>query len=140
MTDIAVFVDSRGGNTRKVADAIARELGVSIGDIKGPVPDNTTIIFLGSGVYGGKPGDAMKKFIENGNFSGRKVALFATSGGEAGAKNMMAMMADAVIQKGGIILGDYHCRGKFLFTNRGHPNQEDLENAKKFAREMTKEP
>jgi hypothetical protein len=35
-----------------------------------------------------------------------------------------------------VILGNYHCRGKFLFTNRGHPDNGDLENAKKFAREM----
>lgn len=138
MTDIAVFVDSRGGNTRKVADAIAGELGVSVGSISGTVPDGAKILFLGSGVYGGKPGDAITKFISSGNFTGRKVALFATSGGAEGAKNMMAMMADSVIQKGGTILGDYHCRGKFLLTNRGHPNQEDLENAKTFAREMTK--
>lgn len=138
MTDIAVFVDSRGGNTRKVADAIAGELGVSVGSISGTVPDGAKILFLGSGVYGGKPGDAITKFISSGNFTGRNVALFATSGGAEGAKNMMAMMADSVIQKGGTILGDYHCRGKFLLTNRGHPNQEDLENAKTFAREMTK--
>ncbi len=136
MSEYTVFVDSRGGNTRKVAEAIAGEIGGSIGNMGGSLPDDATIIFLGSGVYGGKPGDAMKKFIESGNFSGRKVALFATSGGEAGAKNMMAMMADAVIQKGGTILGDYHCRGKFLFTNRGHPSEEDLANAKKFARDM----
>lgn len=138
MTDIAVFVDSRGGNTRKVADAIAGELGVSVGSISGTVPDGAKILFLGSGVYGGKPGDAITKFISSANFTGRNVALFATSGGAEGAKNMMALMADSVIQKGGTILGDYHCRGKFLLTNRGHPNQEDLENAKKFAREMTK--
>ena len=136
MSEISVFVDSRGGNTKKVADAIAGEAGVSIGDIKGTLPEDAKIIFLGSGTYGGKPGDAMTKFIGAGNFTGRKVALFATSGGAEGAKNMMAMMSDAVIQKGGTIIGDYHCRGKFLFTNRGHPSQEDLENAKKFAREM----
>lgn len=136
MSDIAVFVDSRGGNTKKVADAIAGELGISVGSMSGTVPDGAKILFLGSGVYGGKPGDGISKFIASGNFTGRKVALFATSGGAEGAKNMMAMMADSVIQKGGTILGDYHCRGKFLLTNRGHPNQEDLENAKKFAREM----
>jgi flavodoxin I len=140
MTDIAVFVDSRGGNTRKVADAIAGELGVPVGDIKGPLPDDAKILFLGSGTYGGKPGQDMTKFIESGNFTGRKVALFATSGGAEGAKNMMTLMADALLKKGATILGDYHCRGKFLFTNRGHPNQEDLENAKKFAREMIKAP
>lgn len=140
MTEIAVFVDSRGGNTRKLADAIAEELGVSVGDIKGTLPDDAKILFLGSGTYGGKPGEAMMKFIGSGTFTGRSVALFGTSGGAEGAKNMIAMMADALTKKGAAILGNYHCRGKFLFTNRGHPNQEDIGDAKKFAREMIKLP
>jgi len=138
MADIAVFVDSRGGNTRKVGDAIAEELGIKAGDVTAPVPDDAKIIFLGSGTYGGKPGEAMMKFIESGNFTGLKVALFGTSGGPAGSEKMIAVMADALKLKGATILGSYHCRGKFLFTNRGRPNKEDLDNAKKFAREMLK--
>jgi flavodoxin I len=136
MTEIAVFVDSRGGNTRKLADAIAGELGVPVGDLDAGVPGDAKILFLGSGTYGGKPGAGMTKFIGSGTFTGRKVALFGTSGGAEGANNMIALMADALTQKGATILGNYHCRGKFLFTNRGHPGKEDLDNAKKFAREM----
>jgi flavodoxin I len=136
MTEISVFVASRGGNTKKVADAIAEELGVMVGDIGGSLPDDSKIIFLGSGVYGGKPGSAMTEFIGRGDFTARKVALFATSGAAEGAKNMISMMADAVKERGGTVIGDYHCRGKFLLTNRGHPNKEDREEAKKFARGM----
>jgi len=136
MTEISVFVASRGGNTQKVADAIAEELGVMVGDIGGLLPDDSKIIFLGSGVYGGKPGSAMTEFIGRGDFTGRKVALFATSGAAEGAKNMISMVADAVKERGGIVIGDYHCRGKFLLTNRGHPNEEDLQKAKTFARGM----
>lgn len=136
MGEIAVLVDSRGGNTRKVAEAIAGELGVPVGDPGTRLSADSKVVFLGSGVYGGKPGNAMTTFIASENFTGRKVALFATSGGTEGAKNMITMMADALKEKGAIILGDFHCRGKFLFTNRGHPGAEDLENAKKFAREM----
>ena len=136
MTEISVFVASRGGNTQKVADAIAEELGVMVGDIKGSLPNDSSTIFLGSGVYGGKPGSAVTEFIGRGEFTGRKVALFATSGGAEGAKNTISMMADAVKERGGTVIGDFHCRGKFLLTNRGHPNEEDLVKAKKFAREM----
>jgi len=49
---------------------------------------------------------------------------------------MIAAMTDLLTRKGATILGSYHCRGKFLLMNRGHPNKEDLDNAKKFAREM----
>ena len=49
---------------------------------------------------------------------------------------MIAAMADLLTRKGATILGNFHCRGKFLLMNRGHPDKEDLDNAKKFAREM----
>ena len=136
MTDIVVLVDSRGGNTRKVAEAIAEALGVSVGDLAVPLPAEAKTLFLGSGTYGGKPGETMKGFISYNEFSGRRVALFGTSGGPEGAKKMMEVMADDLTRKGATILGTYHCRGKFLFTNRGHPNDEDLANARTFAREM----
>jgi flavodoxin len=136
MTDVSVLVDSRGGNTRKVADAIAEEMGIKAKDVATSPADDAKVLFLGSGTYGGKPGDAMMKFVESGDFSGRKIAIFGTSASLAGAQKMIDMMADALAKKGATILGNYHCRGKMFLVNRGHPNQEDLDNAKKFAKEM----
>jgi hypothetical protein len=49
---------------------------------------------------------------------------------------MIDAMTEILKQKGATILGNYHCKGKFLLVNRGHPDKEDLDNAKKFAREM----
>jgi len=47
---------SRGGNTRKVAEAIANELGVSAKDIRtAGMVSREAFILLGSGNYGGKP-------------------------------------------------------------------------------------
>jgi hypothetical protein len=45
-------------------------------------------------------------------------------------------MTDMVTQKGATIMGTFHCRGKFFLVHRSHPDKEDLDNAKKFAREM----
>jgi len=136
MTDISVFVDSRGGNTKKVADAIAEELGVKVGDLRASQSDDGKILFLGSGTYGSKPGEAMMKFIESGNFTGRNIAIFGTSGGFAGGQKMITAMADTLTRKGATIVGSYHCRGKTFLINWGHPTKEELDNAKKFAREM----
>jgi flavodoxin len=138
MAEVSVFVDSRGGNTRKVADAIAEELGVKSNDARISPLDDANILFLGSGTYGSRPGEAMTKFIDAGNFTGRKVALFGTSMNPAGAEKMIAAMEDAVTKKGATVLGRYHCPGKFLLFNRSRPNSEDLDNAKKFAKEMRK--
>jgi flavodoxin len=136
MTDYSVLVDSRGGNTRKVADAIAEEMGIKVRDAKTSSLDDAKVLFLGSGTYGGKPGETMMKFIESGNLSGRKVAIFGTSASLAGGQKMISTMTDILLQKGATILGSYHCKGKFFLVNWGHPDKEDLDNAKKFTREM----
>lgn len=139
MTDVSVVVDSRGGNTRKVADAIAEEMGITAKDVTPGLIDDAKLLFLGSGIYAGKPGEAMMKFIESGDFSGRKVALFGTSASLAGGQKLITTMTDALTKKGATIAGSYHCRGKMFLINRGHPDNEDLENAKKFARTMKKD-
>jgi flavodoxin len=139
MTDVSVIVDSRGGNTRKVADAIAAEMGITAKDVTPGLTDDAKLLFLGSGTYGGKPGEKMMKFIEMGNFSGRRVAMFGTSASLAGGQKMINSMTDSLTKKGAIIAGAYHCKGTWLLINWGHPNKEDLENAKKFARMMKKD-
>lgn len=136
MTDVAVYVDSRGGNTRKVADAIAEELGVKVGDITAPLPDDAKVLFLGSGTYGGAPGIDMMKFVTDNTFTGRKVALFGTSAGTRGGEKMIAAMEDALTRKGALVPGNFICRGQMFLFNRGRPNQDDLDNAKKFARRI----
>jgi flavodoxin I len=131
-----VLYDSKGGNTRKVADAIAGELGIAATDIKtaslGPADG---VLFLGSGCYGGRPGENMAKFIEANDFRERRVALFGTSGGGAG--NEVTAMETAVKEKGAEVIGRYFCRGQMaLLFSRGHPDPADIDAARKFAREM----
>lgn len=133
-----VLFFSRSGNTRKLADAIAEELGVKAVEVKtasiSPAPG---VIFLGSGCYGGMPGEDMTKFIQAHDFTGRKVALFSTSWMNAGKE--IEMMSTALKDKGASVIGNYHCKGKAgPIFNRGHPDQADLAGGKKFAQEMAK--
>jgi flavodoxin len=139
MTDVSVIVDSRGGNTRKVADAIAEAMGISVKDVTPGLTDDAKLLFLGSGTYGGKPGEKMMKFIESMDFSGRRVAMFGTSASLAGSQKMVNAMTDALTKKGATIAGAYQCLGKMVVINWSHPDKEDLENAKNFARMMKKE-
>ncbi len=134
----SVLYYSMTGSTKKMASAIADELGVEALDVKklAAVPQDG-VLFVGSGCYGDKPGEDMAKFIAAHDFTGRKVALFGTSG--AGAGKEVAAMAEAFKQKGATVLGSYYCKGKaFIVVNIGHPSKDELEGARKFAREMAK--
>jgi flavodoxin len=134
MTHVLYY--SLTGNTRKIAAAIAEELGVEAKSIKNlaGVPEDG-LLFLGSGNYGDKPAEGLMKLIEKSEFKDRKVALFGTSGKGAGLE--VRAMEEALKQKGANVLGSYYSKGRsFVVVNIGHPGREDIEGARKFAREM----
>lgn len=133
-----VLYYSLTGNTKKIARAIAEELGAEATSIKSAagVPEDG-LLFIGSGSYGDKPGEDMAKFIANNSFTGRKVALFGTSGSGQGKE--VQGMAEALKQKGAIVIGSYYCKGKaFVVVNLGRPGKDDLAGARAFAGEMAK--
>lgn len=131
-----VIYFSRKGSTKKIADAIALELGVTAEDVKKAKLHKDSFIFLGSGCYGGKPGKHMTTFIENNDFTKRNVALFGTSGGGDGKETeaMESMLKD----KDAVVEGKYFCQGRFWFGNKDKPSNKDLDDAKKFTKNMIK--
>ncbi|MCP3997691.1 MAG: flavodoxin [bacterium] len=132
-----VIYYSLTGNTKKVADAIATELGVAAKNVK--TVDRLaegSFVFLGAGLYGPLRGLGFRRFIDRNDFAGRKVALFGTSGEGRGKE--VGALEDAVTAKGAEVAGRFFCRGEFMFlVNRRRPASKDLENARAFAREMT---
>ena len=132
---VEVVYYSMTGNTKKLADAIAGELGVAAEKVSTDTRlADESLVFLGTGLYG--PYQGFKDFINRTDFASRKVALFGTSG--AGRGREVEALEEAVSAKGADIVGRFHCRGEFLFLlNRNRPRSEDLENARAFARQVT---
>ena len=123
------------GNTKQVADAIAAELDVAAENVKTKKTlAEDSLVFLGAGLYGPLRGWGFRRFIDRNSFDGRKVALFGTSG-EGRGKEAEAL-EEAVAAKGAEVVGRFFCKGDFLFlVNRNHPTSEDLDDARRFARE-----
>jgi len=127
---------SWSGNTRKVAEVIAAELGVTAENIKKKKGlTEGSFVFLGSGNYGGGPGRTMRKFIAGNDFKGRQVALFGTSGDGKGSE--VRAMEEMLREAGAVIKGSFYCKGRcFFFFNRKHPSREEMAKAREFANEM----
>ena len=129
---------SKTGNTRKVASEIAKTLDVKAHDVKGVknTPD-TSFLIAGSGVYAGKPGKEMVEFLNNlPAMKGKKAAIFETSrnGEELNAGKVMKAVLE---KKGAKIVDRFVCPGQLFYVlRRGHPTEEDLENARKFAESL----
>ena len=132
-----VIYYSLTGNTRKVADSIAGELGVVARDIRAvdTVPQDA-LIFLGSGYYGAVLVKEISEFIDGNKLQGRKVALFGTSG--FGWERELSIMERQISNKGVEVVGRFNCFGRFAAVKRGHPTSEELDQARSFARTIAK--
>jgi flavodoxin len=124
---------SRGGNTRKVAEAVAAELGTAARDIKtvDRVADGANII-LGSGCYGAVLAKDIADFLDRNHKPGRKIAMFTTS--VLGLGKEVELMEKQIRDKGVEVAGSFNCYGQFLGVKKGHPDKDDLDKAREFAR------
>lgn len=132
--NIEVRYFSKSGNTKKVADAIARAAGVASKPIPQAVPVNTDILFLGGAVYYGGVDGELKQYIKTLKGKTKTVAVFSTSAMKASAYPQMKKL----LQEQGIEVLDqeFHCWGKFLKVHSSRPNAEDLQLAEKFSRKV----
>jgi flavodoxin len=131
MFEVVYF--SRGGNTKKVAEAIAEELGTAARDIRAMdrVEEYSTVI-IGTGCYGAVVAKDIMDFIERNRLQGRKIALFTTS--LLGLGQEVSLMEKQIRVKGVEIIEHFNCAGSFLGMKKGHPDADDLEKARQFAR------
>jgi flavodoxin I len=133
---------SRGGKTRKVAEAIAQELGCEAIDVKKETPDvsGVELLLVGSGEYYSrrKVHKILQGFLDRLQPSSKsKAAVFATAGGPD--PKCIYHMEEVLETKGYKVISSFKCRGQlFFFLNRGHPTEDDLKNAKAFASDLKK--
>ena len=134
---IAVRYFSRGGNTKKIADAIAKAAETTAKDCSASIEESVDLLFLGGSVYGMGLDDNIKKYIDGldaGNV--KNVALFGTS---AIVKSGNQEMSKLLKEKGISVLEEnFYCRGAFTIMHRGHPNEQDLKQAADFTHTVVK--
>jgi len=147
--DTIVVYSSRGGNTEKVALAIASELKCKVIKIGKDFDPSTLaledfdMVFIGTGIFGGEPSKDMLRFLKTQNFDddNRQFALFLTWAGggksDALASNRVKEYLEAKNQR--LLDNCFKCLGAtFGIARRDHPNKADLVEAKKWAKEITK--
>ena len=130
--NIEVRYFSRGGNTQKVAQAIAKAAGVMAKDCSEPVTKKNDLLFLGGSVYGFGLDDTTKSYIKQLNAD--KVGAVAVFGTSAIVKTGNQEMSKLLTAKGIKVLKQaFYCRGAFTVMHKGHPDEKDLKQAEAFA-------
>lgn len=124
---IAVRFQSRGGNTKSVAEAIANKAGVKAEPITVPLIEPVDFLFIGGGVYAHGLDDSLKSYLENLDAATVKVvAAFSTAGAMDGAK----IIASIVKEKGIPVYAEtlpmkLGVRNHGIFVHKGFINLTD---------------
>lgn len=131
---IAVRYFSKTGNTKKVADSIAKAAGVTAQPITTPIKSDVDILFLGTYVMAGGVTKDVKKFIQDINVSVGEVVAFSTNGINGSILSAIKKETD----EKGLALSDkyFNCKGSFLIKNKNRPNNNDLQDARTFTKKI----
>jgi flavodoxin len=134
------------GNTKKVAEAMAKVLDAEVklpSEVKVEDLANYDLIGLGSGIYFGRFHVSMLKLVKGlPDMADKKAFAFSTHGNKA--KGWNKGFIKLLSGKGFNVLGDYECIGFDTWgpfkliggMGKGHPNEEDLNEAAAFAEKL----
>lgn len=147
MKTIMIYTSTHHGNTEKIAQAMG---GVLKADLHSLDKENISsinlegydLIGLGTGVKAQKPYPKMMQAVDKLDLKDRKVFLFSTSAGNELGE--ILPLKEKVQGKGARLAGEFMCAGFFDWAfmklmggyNKGHPDEADLENARKFAQSL----
>jgi flavodoxin len=123
-------------HSQKIAEAIAEGLKLTAENVNGkPILKKVDLLLLIGGIYGSKSLPEMIQFVESlDQDSVKKVALVTSC---VSNRIQQTAVRNLLMNKGIIVVDEFVCKGSFLFFGLGHPNKTDLENAVKYAKEVT---
>lgn len=131
---VAVRYFSKTGNTKKIADAIAKEAGVDAAPVSQPLAEDVDILFLGAYVMAGGVTKEVKNFVKDINVSVGEVVSFSTHGINGSTYGTVKKL----VESKGISMSDkeFNSKGSFKVLHKSRPNNDDLNEAKAFAKKI----
>lgn len=133
----AVRYYTKTGNTKKLAEAIAKVLGVEAQPISVPVSEEVDYLFLGNSYYAFTIDPEVRDFVAG--LDKNKVKKIVNFG-SAAMMNSTRKKVKAVADRVGIAMDEreFHCKGEFKGIHKGRPNADDLKAAEAFAKQYVK--
>ena len=130
---IAVRYYTKTGNTKRIAEAVAKAAGVEALPISVPVSEPVEILFLGNSYYAFTIDPEVRAFVRS--LDKDKIGKIVNFG-SAALMNSTWKKVKAEADKVGIPMDEreFHCKGEFKQIHKGRPNEEDLRAAEEFAR------
>ena len=134
---VAVRYYTKTGNTKRLAEAVAKALGVEALPLSAPVEERVDLLFLGNSYYAFSIDPEVRDFIRR--LDKDKVGKLVNFG-SAAMLNSTWKKVKAEADKAGIPMEEreFHCKGEFKGLHKGKPDADDLEAVAAFAKEIVK--
>ena len=134
---VAVRYYTKSGNTKRLAEAVAKAIGAEALPISTPVTEAVDILFLGNSYYAFSIDPEVRDFVRTLDRS--KVGKIVNFG-SAAMLNSTWKKVKAEADKAGIAMDEreFHCKGEFKGMHKGRPNEADLKAAAEFAAKIVK--
>lgn len=145
MKTAVCYYSRHHGNTRKILEAMAQEGDVDLIDVttrQAVRLEGYDCVGFASGIYYGKFQTSVLQFARQYLPQGKQVFFVCTYGGSKGSGTKA--ISEIAQEKGCPVLGEFGCKGYDTFgpfklvggIAKGHPDQKDLEEARKFYRTL----
>jgi len=134
--DIQLIYATKTGHSKKIASAIAEELGIKSSNVSDqPKLEEVDLLFIVGGIYGGKSLPRMIDFINTLNNRQVKKAVLITSclSKKTGQTEIRKILSQKNIE---LLDKEFICQGNFLFFGMGHPNKTDIDDAIRFSKNV----
>ena len=130
--NIEVRYFTRSGNTKKLADAVAKALGKVAESVDTPLDSKSDVLFLGCSYYAFDVDPSIKDFVIKNKDKISKVVCFGSSCMMKSTYKPMKKVCDAA----GVELekNDFHCKGSFGPFFKGIPGEKELAEVSEFAK------
>jgi flavodoxin len=142
-----IIYSSKSGNTKKIADSMASQIGCEAIRITSdsPLPkadlEGYDLIFVGTGLFAGTPNEDIMRYLRTLNLKTTKLfALFITWGGAPRTDKLALTKLKTLLEsKGQKVLEDHFaCYGgwKGVLMKRGHPKPDEIKSAGEWAKKL----
>ena len=148
MKTLIIYISIHHGNTEKIAKAMAKVLDAKLvkpNEVNINEISDYDLVGFGSGIYSWKYHNALLNLVDKlSGVKNKKAFIFSTSAVREIRffHEFNKPLKKKLLEKGFDIIGKFSCRG-FLVVgplkliggiNNGRPNEEDLEQARNFAK------
>ena len=128
---IRYFTKSKKGNTKKLADAVEKAVGVPARDVTADLTEKVDRLCLINAMYAANIDPEVRDFLaRNRDRIGEVVNMNTSASGQSTLNAVKKTAAEYGIP---VSEREFHCAASWIFINKGLPSEADLDRAGAFA-------